>query len=115
MALKQNSSAFLLTRPSAVKENQLTATFHTHILVAAIKTTVTVMAVVMILDIGATVTVMAVAVILNLGALVDLDQQKILNVIMNGHVFATAKIWIVMDIQSVNGKKFKFTNRETSR
>ena len=82
----------MLTPPSAVKEDQCAATFHTHILVAAINTTVT---------------VMAVAMILNIGALVDLNQLKALVLVIRGNVFVTAKIQIVLLIQTVSGKKFK--------
>ena len=92
MAVRQNNSAFLLTPPSAVKEDQCAATFHTHILVAAINTTVT---------------VMAVAMILNIGALVDLNQLRALVLAIRGNVFATAKVQIVPLIQIVSGKKLK--------
>ena len=92
MAVRRNNSAFLLTPPSAVKKDQCTATFHTHILVAAINTTVT---------------VMAVAMILNIGALVDLNQLQTLVLVIRGNVFATAIIQIVVLIQTVIGKKLK--------
>jgi hypothetical protein len=92
MAVRQNNSAFLLTPPSAVKEDQCAATFQTLILVAAINTTVT---------------VMAVAMILNIGALVDLNQLRVLVLAIRGNVFATAKVQIVPLIQIVSGKKLK--------
>jgi len=92
MAVRQNNSAFLLTPPSAVKEDQCAATFQTLILVAAINTTVT---------------VMAVAMILNIGALVDLNQLRVLVLAISGNVFATAKVQIVPLIQIVSGKKLK--------
>ena len=92
MAVRQNNSAFLLTPLSAVKKDQCTATFRAHILVVAITTTVT---------------VMAVAMILKIGALADLNQLKPLVLVILGNVFATAIIQIVVLIQTVIGKKFK--------
>ena len=82
----------MLTPLSAVKKDQCTATFRAHILVVAITTTVT---------------VMAVAMILKIGALADLNQLKTLVLVIHGNVFATAIIQIVVLIQTVIGKKLK--------